>query len=160
MSAYEQSRWLRRGDGLGAAALGMAVGRLASGRLGGPLMARLGSVRPFVFLRSFKSYNVAGRRGRARAPRRWTAWVASHPRVIVSARDVVGEGHRWQRLLDPTQPADFGFWQRGDGPALRLVKGPEDAIQAVVWEVSSLGTAAEWLKERLARNFPATTKSQ
>jgi len=50
VSARELSRWPRRGDGWGAETLGRIVGRLGSGRLGGPLMARLGSRRPFVFL--------------------------------------------------------------------------------------------------------------
>ena len=34
----------------------------------------------------------------------------------------------------------------GDGPAVRLVEGTDDGIRAVVWEVDSLGRAADWLR--------------
>jgi hypothetical protein len=149
-SAHDLSRWPRRGAGLGAASLGKAVGRLASGRLGGPLMARLGSVRPFVFLCSFKSFDVAESRAVAanELARRdgGPLGLLGTREIIVSARDLAGERGRWQQLLHPAQPDDRGRWELGDGPALKLVEGTEDAIQAVVWEVSSLDKAADWLR--------------
>ena len=151
-SAHALSRWPRRGDGLGAASLGRTVGRLASGRLGGPLMARLGSVHPFVFLCSFKSFEVAESRAvtAAELARRdgGPLGLLGTREILVSARDLAGERHRWQRLLHPAQPDGFGRWELGDGPALKLIEGTEDAIQAVVWDVTSLGKAADWLRRK------------
>lgn len=149
-SADEASRWPRRGDGRGAASLGRAVGRLASGRLGGPLMARLGSVRPFVFLCAFKSFDVAESRavtaGELARRGGGPLGLLGASEIIVSARDFAEEWRRWRRLLYPTQPDELGRWELGDGPALKLVEGNEDAIQALIWNVSSLGKAADWLK--------------
>jgi hypothetical protein len=34
----------------------------------------------------------------------------------------------------------------GDGPAIRSVEGGKDRIRGVVWEVNSLGRAADWLR--------------
>jgi hypothetical protein len=149
-SAHELSRWPRRGDGLGAASLGRTIGRLASGRLGGPLMARLGSVRPFAFLCSFKSFNVAESRAvtanelarRDGGP----LGLLGTREILVSARDPADARHRWHQLLHPAQPNELGRWELGDGPALKLIESSEDAIQTVVWEVTSLGTAADWLR--------------
>jgi hypothetical protein len=149
-SARELQRWPRRGDGFGADWLGRALGRVASGSLGGPFMARLGSVRPFAFLCHFKSFDVAESRtvaaselvNRGGGP----LGLLGTREIIVSARDLRRERHRWQQVLLPAQPDDFDRWELGDGPALRLVAGSEDAIQTVIWEVSSLDRAADWLR--------------
>ena len=64
----------------------------------------------------------------------------------MSARDLADERRRWDQLLHPAQPNDPGRWELGDGPALKLIEGSKDAIQSVVWEVTSLGRAADWLR--------------
>lgn len=66
----------------------------------------------------------------------------------MTARDLQAERDRWQRFLDPVTPDDHGRWSLGDGPALRLIEGTDDAIHSVVWEVSSLGQAARWLQAK------------
>ena len=115
-------------------------------------MARLGSVHPFVFLCSFKSFEVAESRAvtAAELARRdgGPLGLLGTREILVSARDLAGERHRWQRLLHPAQPDGFGRWELGDGPALKLIEGTEDAIQAVVWDVTSLGKAADWLRRK------------
>lgn len=52
---------------------------------------------------------------------------------------------RWQRLLDPLAPVGPGYWKVGDGPAIRLVKGDEDAVNRVVLGVRSLEHAQSQL---------------
>jgi hypothetical protein len=149
-SAREPSRWPRRGDELGGRPLGKALGRLASGPLGGVLMARLGSARPFCFLCEFRSFDVVKSRAvvaEALAHRDGGPLGLVRTRGIrVSARDLAAEEQRWQRLLDPVRPTESCRWELGDGPAIRLVEGADDGIQTVVWEVGSLGRAGDWLR--------------
>jgi hypothetical protein len=151
-SARELSRWPRRGDGRGAGMLGSVIGWLGSGRLGGVLMAKLGSVRPFVFLCSFKSFDVAeSRRVSATELERrggGPLGLLRTEEIVVSARDLGREHERWQRLLDPVHSDESGRWDLGEGPGLRLVEGTKDAIRSIVWRVSSLSDAAGWLKRR------------
>ena len=149
-SARELSRWPRRGEGRGAAELGKLAGRLASGRLGGALMARTASARPFCFLCEFHSFDVAASRAAvaeelARRGGGPLGLVRTHE-IIVTARDAAAEEARWQRLLDPAQPAAGGRWELGDGPAIRLVEGADDGIAALVWAVESLARAADALR--------------
>lgn len=68
--------------------------------------------------------------------------------VVVSARDLAAEEQRWQHLLDPIMPAERCHSEVCDGPAIRLVKGRDDGIEAVVWRVRSLGRAADWLRSQ------------
>ena len=143
-SASALSSWPRRGDARGARTLGRALGRLGSGRLGGALVARLGSSRPFCFLCEFHSFDVARSRTvtseelarRGGGP----LGLLRTREIVVSARDPAAEERRWQQLLGPAGR------QLGDGPAISLVEGPEDRIRTVVWEVESLGRAADWLR--------------
>jgi hypothetical protein len=51
-------------------------------------------------------------------------------------------------LLDPLAPAECRCWQLGDGPSIRFVEAAEDAIRSLVWEVDSLGRAADWLRRQ------------
>jgi hypothetical protein len=149
-SAHELSRWPRRGDGAGARRLGKVVGRLASGRLGGVLTARMGSARPFCFLCEFHSFDVGESRAvvaeelarRGGGP----LGLTRTRELVVSTQDAAAEEQRWQRLLDPVKPAESGRWELADGPAIRLVEGPDDGIRTVVWEVGSLARAADWLR--------------
>ena len=149
-SARELSRWPRRGDARGARTAGKVVGRLASGRLGGALMARTASARPFCFLCEFHSFDVAESRAATEKElaRRGGGplGLARTREIVVTARDAAVEQERWQRLLDPVEPSGAGRWELGDGPAIRLVEGAEDGIQALVWEVRSIERAADWLR--------------
>jgi hypothetical protein len=149
-SARELSHWPRRGDAPGALTLGRVLGRLASGPLGGILMARLGSARPFCFLCEFHTFNVAKSRAvaaeeLARRDGGPLGLLRTHE-IVVGARDVASEGERWQRLLEPVKAVQSGRWELGDGPAIKLVEAPEDGIRALVWEVVSLDRAADWLR--------------
>jgi hypothetical protein len=147
-SAQALARWPRRGDARGAWLLGRGLGRLGSGRLGGVLVARLGSSRPFCFLCEFHSFDVVESRAlaggelarRGGGPLR----LVRTREFVVTATDPADQMPLWQRLLGPPDPA--GRWQLGDGPAIVLVEGPEDRIRTVVWEVASLARAADELR--------------
>jgi hypothetical protein len=150
VSARTLSRWPRRGDARGGGVLGGLLGRLASGLLGGVLMARLGSARPFCFLCEFRSFDVS-------RSRRITAdelarrgggplGLIRTREIVVSARNVAAQEHRWQQLFDPVKPTGDRSWKLGDGPAIRLIEGTDDGIQELIWEVQSLGRAADWLR--------------
>ena len=149
-SARKLSRWPRRGDAPGAPAVGTLLGRLASGRLGGALMARLGSARPFCFLCEFKSFDVTESRTitteeLARRDGGPLGLIRTRE-IVVRARDVAAQEQRWQQLLDPVKPTENRCWSLGDGPAIRLTEDANDGIQELVWEVGSLGRAADWLR--------------
>ena len=147
-SARVLSRWPRRGDGIGARPLGSVLGYLGSGRLGGALVARLGSSRPFCFLCEFHSFDVAQSRavaGEALAHRGGGPLGLVRTReIVVSAVDLDDQIGRWEQLLGP--PSGPGHWRLGDGPAITLVEGREDRIRTVVWEVESLDSAADRLR--------------
>jgi hypothetical protein len=149
-SAHELSRWPRRGDARGGRTMGRVIGRLASGRLGGVLMARTASARPFCFLCEFHSFDVAESRAaiEQELSRRdgGPLGLIRTSEVVLTARDAAAETERWQRLLDPAQPSQTGRWELGDGPAIKISEGPEDQIRALVWEVRSLDRAADWLR--------------
>jgi len=150
VSARTLSRWPRSGDAAGAGVLGGLLGRLASGRLGGVLMARLGSARPFCFLCEFHSFRVAQSRHSTseELARRGGGplGLIRTREIVVSASNVAPEAQRWQQLFDPVQPTGDRAWQLGDGPAIRLIEGTNDGFQELVWEVQSLGRAADWLR--------------
>jgi hypothetical protein len=149
-SARELARWPRRGDAPGARLAGRVVGRLASGRMGGALMARTTGARPFCFLCEFHSFDVAQSRAAVdeELARRGGGPLAlvRTGEIVVTARDAAAEAERWQRLLDPVQPSASMRWELGDGPALRLAEGPADGIRTLVWETRSLAQAGEWLR--------------
>jgi hypothetical protein len=74
--------------------------------------------------------------------------VESMREVIAGVRDVARVCELWRKFLAPAEPIDSGVWRISDGPAVRLVAAKENAIQAMVWKVSSLARAAEFLRER------------
>ena len=149
-AALELSRWPRRGGAPGGRMLGQVLGRLASGRLGGVLMARMGSKRPFCFLCEFHSFNVAEARATAREElaRRdgGPLGLVGTREILIEARNLADEEGRWERLVAPATPSEPGRWELGDGPAIRVVEGDRDRIRYVVWDVHSLGRAADWLR--------------
>jgi hypothetical protein len=149
-SARALARWPRRGDAPGARLLGRALGRLGSGRLGGMLVARLGSSRPFCFLCEFHSFDVGESRALAAGElaRRGGGplGLVRTRELVVTVADLAAQLPLWEQLLGP--PDSAGRWQLGDGPAIRVIEGPDDCIRTVVWEVESLGRAADELRAR------------
>jgi catechol 2,3-dioxygenase-like lactoylglutathione lyase family enzyme len=68
--------------------------------------------------------------------------------VVVGATDPTAAARRWQAFLTPIAPAGTGYWAIGAGPALRLELADDDAILALVLQISSLATAEGFLRER------------
>lgn len=151
-SAERYSRGIERGDSRLAPLAGRIGGWVGSGRFAARLSAQRISQRPFVFLCAYHGFNVpeghatglAGLASRDGGP---LGVVRTHE-VVVAARDATAEAARWQRLLDPLAPLEPGRWQPGDGPALRIVEGREDRIEAMVWTVRSPDDAAHWLRRQ------------
>jgi hypothetical protein len=71
--------------------------------------------------------------------------VESMQEIIAGVRDEARANELWQKFLAPVEPVDHGLWRVADGPAVRLVAAEENGIQAMVWKVSSLARAAEFL---------------
>jgi hypothetical protein len=65
--------------------------------------------------------------------------------IVVAAANVEREKAAWKQLLGEPTPA--GHWKIGAGPALRIVRGPEDRIQEIAFTVKSLESAREFLKK-------------
>jgi catechol 2,3-dioxygenase-like lactoylglutathione lyase family enzyme len=147
----DYSRTPMRGDSPLAPALGRLVGRLmGSRRVGDRLIAATGSAAPFAFLCEYHGFNVSESRKLAAAEleRRGGGPLGARTTVeiVVEARDAAAEISRWQCLLDPIEPTAEGVWPIGDGPLLRVVEGPADRIQALVWRVRSLDAAQSWIE--------------
>lgn len=54
---------------------------------------------------------------------------------------------RWQNFLDPIAPVEPGYWRIGDGPAIRIVEDPEDAVREIVLSVRSVEAAGARVRE-------------
>ena len=68
--------------------------------------------------------------------------------VVASVRDLEGAQEMWRRLLAPAEPVAENVWRIADGPQVRLVAGAENRIKSLVWKVSSLGRAREFLRSK------------
>jgi hypothetical protein len=68
--------------------------------------------------------------------------------VIIGAVDLEVARPLWQKLLDPTPSATSNTWHIGNGPAVRLVPGNQNRIQALLIRVASLERAKAFLRER------------
>ena len=64
--------------------------------------------------------------------------------IVIAAENFERDKAAWQSLLG--SPNSAGSWSVGAGPAIRLVKGTEDRIQAITFAVKSLAIAKEFLK--------------
>jgi hypothetical protein len=145
------SRPPMRGDSRLAPAIGRLAGRMMGGwRLGDRLAAATGPETPFAFLCEYHGFNVAESRRLAaeELDRRGGGPLGALTtvEVVVEARNMAVAVSRWQRLLDPIEPARQGVWPIGDGPALRIVEGSADRIRALVWRVRSVDEAGTWLE--------------
>jgi hypothetical protein len=68
--------------------------------------------------------------------------------VVIGAVDLEAARRLWQKLLDPTPPAASNAWQIGSGPAVRLVPGKENRVEALLIRVVSLERAKAFLREK------------
>jgi hypothetical protein len=68
--------------------------------------------------------------------------------IIVGVTDLAVVEPRWQKLFAPTAPSGPGFWQMGNGPAIRLIQHARNGLQALVWKVTSLAQARQVLSEK------------
>lgn len=69
--------------------------------------------------------------------------------VVVGATNLPAAYAHWYSLLMPwpVSPAPVR-WRLAEGPAIRLVPAAHDAVLALVWKVTSLDQAADFLSER------------
>jgi hypothetical protein len=78
-------------------------------------------------------------------------------RLVIATRDVEAARARWQRLLDPLQPAEPAIWRPIIGPAITLVPGDEERVDHLVLAVRSAARAsAVWhdVSDGPLRGFP------
>ncbi|RPJ43473.1 MAG: hypothetical protein EHM21_11480 [Chloroflexi bacterium] len=54
----------------------------------------------------------------------------------------------WKALLEPLPEISKGIWELPDGMHLRLAKRPANGIRRMIWQVSSLNRAAQFLHKR------------
>lgn len=66
--------------------------------------------------------------------------------IVIGSPDPSSATSRWQRILDPLDQ-DAGAWTVGNGPAIRIEKAPEDAVERLVLRVASLEIAAAHLTD-------------
>ena len=77
--------------------------------------------------------------------------------LVIAARDVEGARARWQRLLDPLQPAAPATWHPVLGPAITVVPRDEERVDHLVLAVRSASRArAVWrrIADGALRGFP------
>ncbi len=67
--------------------------------------------------------------------------------VVIGVANLAAARAAWHNLLHPAVEIDASAWQLSEGPAIRLVPAPHDAIHHVVWEVESLNEAAQLLSD-------------
>jgi hypothetical protein len=65
--------------------------------------------------------------------------------ITIATTDPERDNGNWSRLLGT--PESPNRWRAGGGPAIRLVKGPADAIRSVTFKVASLEKAKGFLKQ-------------
>jgi hypothetical protein len=78
-------------------------------------------------------------------------------RLVITARDVPAVCARWQRLLDPLQPAEPATWHPVVGPAITVLAGDEDRVDHLVLAVRSAARAsAVWhdVQDGALHGFP------
>ena len=63
--------------------------------------------------------------------------------LVIATPDLDAAAARWQRLLDPLQPAAPHLWRPMLGPAIRLVPGSRDQVDHLVLAVRSIIAAQD-----------------
>ena len=66
--------------------------------------------------------------------------------IVVGSPDPSSAASRWQRILGPLDE-DTGSWKLANGPAIRIVEAPDDAVERLVLNVASLEIAATHLRD-------------
>lgn len=68
--------------------------------------------------------------------------------IVARVKDYERANRNWRRLFSHADPFAEGLWEIADGPALRLVPGERDELQALVFKVSDLAKAETFLREK------------
>lgn len=68
--------------------------------------------------------------------------------IVVEVKDYDEANRNWKKLLSPADAVSEGLWEITDGPAVRLVPGERDAIQALVLKVRDGERAKTFLHEK------------
>lgn len=68
--------------------------------------------------------------------------------VVIGVTDFAMTSAYWHNLFVPELPLQSGLWQIGDGPAVRLVSYDQNALLRMIWRVSSLEKAKQFLSEQ------------
>lgn len=63
--------------------------------------------------------------------------------LVITTRETTTGAQRWQRLLDPLQPAAPLTWRPTVGPALTLARGEQERVDHLTLAVRSVRTAEE-----------------
>lgn len=63
--------------------------------------------------------------------------------LVISTRDMRAARGRWQRLLDPLEPAQPLSWHPAIGPAITLVEGDDERVAHLVLAVRSVRAAEQ-----------------
>ena len=75
--------------------------------------------------------------------------------VVIGSPDPSSAVSRWQKILGPLD-AVAGCWKLRNGPSIRIVEAPDDAVERLVLNVASLDDAATHLRD-LGAEIEATT---
>ena len=66
--------------------------------------------------------------------------------IVIGSPDPTSAASRWRKILGPPEE-EGGFWKLAEGPAIRIVEAPDDAVERLVIEVASLEVAAAHLTD-------------
>jgi hypothetical protein len=130
--------------------LGRCLGKMIHSPLVAPLVLRsLGGSMVYLVeythdvehARALSRAELAARRGGALG-------IEAVREIVAGVTDLAEASARWQRLLEPIRPTAVGFWELPAGPAIRLVPSPNNAVQAIVFKVTSLERARSCLAEQ------------
>ena len=115
---------------------------------------RAGNATMHVFLSEYSPEYVNTEQRRSRLRRQLASssggslGIHGVKEVIIGTTDLPAARKAWGRLLEPWPASEPGFWQVGDGPAIRLVEARKDALQELVVSVVSLQHARDVLQAR------------
>jgi hypothetical protein len=81
--------------------------------------------------------DVPARRAALRAAGGGRLGIEDVREIVIGSPDPAAAAGRWRRLLHPHAEPVSGHWMIGNGPALRIEAGAEDAVLRLVLQVSS-----------------------